>query len=365
MLVAVMLFSSILVQLQGKLRADQRLFVIVIFLLHALYTLGDLFIVTGAILVFPHLAGLQLPLNTLLGPAIYFYARAMMAGKPAWVTRKDAWALLGPIAVAAALVPFALLDEQSKLALADPASRDPALFSQAVLICAFAFAIFLAFLYIYLYAALRRQRRHRREMQKHFSNLNQRSLDWLRLMLIILAIGWAWSAFSSVWQISGSRPEWVGIITSLLQLGFTSAFALCALLQPPIQLPASTGEATTSYSNSALTADHMARVAEKLQQAMTEDRLFEDSRLSLRQLSDHTGVSENYISETFSRHMRTSFFDFVNGCRVAKAGELLRTTDHTVLDIAYHTGFNSRSTFNAAFKKHTGMTPRQFRGQEH
>lgn len=364
MLIAVVLFTCSQLQLQKKFRPDQRTFLIGVLLLHALYTLGDLFILTGAIHAFPHLAGIQLPLNTLLGPVIYFYARSMMSSKPVWFTRQDAWALLGPVAVAAALVPFSQLSEQAKLSLADSATRDPALFSQAVMICTFAFIVFLLFLYAYLYAALRRHLSYRRSLQNHFANLDQRSLDWLQLMLIILAIGWAWSAFSSVWMLSGTRPEWAGIVTALVQLGFTSAFALCAIIQPPITLPESMEEASAPYSNSALTPERMARIAEKLQLAMVQNRLFEDSRLSLRQLSDHIGVSENYISETFSRHMQTSFFDFVNSCRIAKACKLLRTTDNTVLEVAYRTGFNSRSTFNVAFKKHTGMTPREFRSTD-
>jgi len=35
--------------------------------------------------------------------------------------------------------------------------------------------------------------------------------------------------------------------------------------------------------------------------------------------------------------------------------------DETVLNVAHDVGFNSRSTFNAAFKKHAGATPSQYR----
>src|SRR5690606_5123438 len=116
-------------------------------------------------------------------------------------------------------------------------------------VCSFAFIVFLVFLYAYLYAALRRRLHYRRNLQNHFANLDQRALDWLQLMLIILAIGWAWSAFSSVWLFSGTQPGWIGIVTALVQLGFTSAFALCAIIQPPIHLPESMEEASAPYSN--------------------------------------------------------------------------------------------------------------------
>ncbi|WP_164118697.1 helix-turn-helix domain-containing protein, partial [Sphingorhabdus sp. Alg239-R122] len=57
-----------------------------------------------------------------------------------------------------------------------------------------------------------------------------------------------------------------------------------------------------------------------------------------------------------------SFFDFVNGYRVSAAQDiLLSSPDMTVLEILYAVGFNSKSSFNTAFRKHTGSTPTQYR----
>lgn len=59
------------------------------------------------------------------------------------------------------------------------------------------------------------------------------------------------------------------------------------------------------------------------------------------------------------------FFDFVNSYRVEAAKALIKTEEinrkYTIEYIAAKSGFNSKSTFNAAFKKFTGMTPSQFR----
>jgi AraC-like DNA-binding protein len=81
----------------------------------------------------------------------------------------------------------------------------------------------------------------------------------------------------------------------------------------------------------------------------------------LRDLSDRLGVSENYLSQTLNEKLGRNFFDFVNAWRVDEAKRLLRENDGPVLAIALEVGFNSRSTFNAAFKKHGGGTPSQFR----
>ena len=82
--------------------------------------------------------------------------------------------------------------------------------------------------------------------------------------------------------------------------------------------------------------------------------------LSLRGLSDHTKNSPNSLSQVINQPLNCNFFDFVNGFRIEAAKkQLILSTDKKipVLEIAHAVGFNSKSTFNMAFKRHTGLTP--------
>jgi len=82
----------------------------------------------------------------------------------------------------------------------------------------------------------------------------------------------------------------------------------------------------------------------------------------LRQLSDAIGATEHRVSEVLNQHLKTSFYDFVNGRRIAEAKLILQQDgERTVLDIALEVGFNSKSTFYTAFKKVTGQSPAAFR----
>jgi AraC-like DNA-binding protein len=85
--------------------------------------------------------------------------------------------------------------------------------------------------------------------------------------------------------------------------------------------------------------------------------------LSLRSLSDHTNISTNYISQVINQKTDSHFFDYINRFRIDAAKEQLAMKDEktTVLDIAYNVGFNSKSTFNTAFKRHTDLTPTEYR----
>jgi AraC-like DNA-binding protein len=62
--------------------------------------------------------------------------------------------------------------------------------------------------------------------------------------------------------------------------------------------------------------------------------------------------------------MDQHFFDFVNEYRIQKAMGILKDQSRsqlTVLEILYEVGFNSKSSFNTSFKKHTNLTPTAYR----
>jgi len=69
------------------------------------------------------------------------------------------------------------------------------------------------------------------------------------------------------------------------------------------------------------------------------------------------------VSETLNKHLGVNFFEFVNRRRIEDACTLLRASEASALTIAYEVGFNSRSTFHAAFKKYVGASPHAFRKQ--
>ena len=71
-----------------------------------------------------------------------------------------------------------------------------------------------------------------------------------------------------------------------------------------------------------------------------------------------------YLSRIINERFGASFNDFVNEYRIKEAKSALRDpgqAERTILDIMYGSGFYSKSTFNTAFKKFTGVTPSKYR----
>jgi AraC-like DNA-binding protein len=115
------------------------------------------------------------------------------------------------------------------------------------------------------------------------------------------------------------------------------------------------------YERSALSTDHLQRISFKLSGALSEDQVHLEPDLNLLRLAKHVGEPSQYVSQTLSQQLDTNFFDFINRARIEAAKALLMNTDDSVLDIAYATGFNSRSSFYKAFRQYTNQTPSQYR----
>ncbi|HEY7771778.1 MAG TPA: helix-turn-helix transcriptional regulator [Marinagarivorans sp.] len=352
---------------------SRNVFLMGLLVLLLLHTLGELLIASGGYRFAPQLVGIELPLRMLMGPALYLYARSMMPTEQLRVWPTLGLALLGPLLIVIVMAPFFQLTADEKLALASPATRDPDLFRLTLIICGATSVIFVAVTLCYLMAALRLQARHRQRVMEQYANIETRSLDWLRFMLVVWGGVWLLYILDNVLWVLNIRPPGLDISIAVLYALAVILFAHLALHQSPAKLEtiqrSGPKAPITSESKappvtdriSSLAPERMQRIALKLTHAMENDRLFTNNELSLRHLADATNTSANHLSETFSQYLKTNFFKFVNEYRVAEAKQRLMTTDSTVTTIAYEVGYNSRSTFNAAFKKETGLTPTGFR----
>lgn len=129
-------------------------------------------------------------------------------------------------------------------------------------------------------------------------------------------------------------------------------------------IPAVEALVEEKYKTSALQPETVDAVLPELTRLMEEDRVFLDPELSLKHLAQRLNVHYNYLSRIINQQLGQSFNDYINSFRIEEARKRLCDPAHsakTVLEIAYDTGFYSKSVFNTAFKKFTGLTPSQYK----
>jgi AraC-like DNA-binding protein len=101
----------------------------------------------------------------------------------------------------------------------------------------------------------------------------------------------------------------------------------------------------------------------RLLEAMEQLKMYEDPELSLTQLARALQTNPSFISMLVNKGFLVNFNDFVNQFRVNAVKEKLNKGEHkkqTLLGIAFECGFNSKATFNRAFKKFTGLSPKEW-----
>lgn len=107
------------------------------------------------------------------------------------------------------------------------------------------------------------------------------------------------------------------------------------------------------------------QVADKLLLAMERSKRYTDPDLTLEKLATALQVPRNLVSEVLNQHLEKTFYQFVNEFRVKEVIRLLNRCKRqgispNILSLAFEAGFNSKSSFNQYFKKHTGQTPSEY-----
>lgn len=118
------------------------------------------------------------------------------------------------------------------------------------------------------------------------------------------------------------------------------------------------------YKTTPISEEQMDHVFSKARGMIVDDKKFQDLDLTLKSLSATLHVSPQILSMVINQRGKKNFNNFINQYRVEEAIRLFEDGKHENLNIsaiAFEVGFNSISSFNSAFKKETGKTPKTYR----
>jgi AraC-like DNA-binding protein len=122
------------------------------------------------------------------------------------------------------------------------------------------------------------------------------------------------------------------------------------------------GPEVAKYGSKKIPEQEARRWMDRLQQLLNEEALYTDANLKLGDLAQRLHISPHQLSQLLNEHLGKNFSTFINEYRIRRACALIDGDDRLKLEaVGYEVGFNSRSTFFAAFKKVTGTTPLLYR----
>lgn len=369
---------SLFLLIQSFTRVNQQhvTFLVLLYFFNLANQLDDLYEFSQLWRTMPWLTNVYIPFLFGIAPSFYLYVKQLAAptnteGLDSLQKSISSWYrhyIAVPIAAIFCL-PYYFLNTELKLErlLAPTGTLEHlGIFTIGPSIALFAV---LPFSLCYLVLIIRLLNNHLSNVKYYFSNIENKDLSWLRWSIILFCCVLVVSSVQLFLPSSLSERWFPRSAFLVFEFIWLSAFATLAIKQKVIykqekqyqNIKESKGQELTKYSRSKISEADMNRIEIKLIKAMEQDNLQSDASLTLRKLADATGVSENRISQVLNLKIGMGFYDFVNYWRIKNACERLKTTNESLLDITYAVGFNSRSTFNLAFKRHTRETPSSYR----
>ena len=216
----------------------------------------------------------------------------------------------------------------------------------------------------FLTLSIRHYRKYRVWLDENFSDTEKIKFDWLRnflyLFTAVLVLG-ALFDFANSFVI---RLSYIQYFYFEIVLAFATYYLAVAgyLRSKTIELTFVSRVQEAGDLRRPLLADkELARLKEKLRQVMIDERPYLEPTITLNDLTRSVGVNSTVLSYAINKGFDKNFNDFINEYRINEVKSKLRETDdETLLGIAYDSGFNSKATFNRAFKKFTGVTPKEY-----
>ncbi len=226
----------------------------------------------------------------------------------------------------------------------------------------------------YLIAAFMLLRKAKKIYLENYAGASIESLNWLFQFTLALAVFCFVALFKNIFKFSEypSIAERLKIGLFVFELVIIFWYLFKALNHPSLfrnidsKLKLVQHIITEEKNSGQFAVDENEYSEEllKLKQYMVEDKPYLDPSLTIQAVSAALKIPVRDLSVLINHKLEQHFYDFVNTYRIEKAMDILKDVTKsklTILEILYQVGFNSKSSFNTAFKKHTGYTPTAYR----
>lgn len=118
------------------------------------------------------------------------------------------------------------------------------------------------------------------------------------------------------------------------------------------------------YANKKIVEEQAQLLKARLEKVILEEELYKNPDLKLNELAKKINISGHQLSQLLNDNMGKSFAAYINEYRINEACALITSNNGIKLEaIGYEVGFNSKSTFYTAFKKHKHTTPTLYKEQ--
>lgn len=216
--------------------------------------------------------------------------------------------------------------------------------------------------FIYLWLSFQALRKFKNLYINNFAGDQLEAYQWLKRLTIALAIFFSIALLKNIFRFTPfpelSEPFRLALL--LFELMVLCWYLFQAISKPEVFRGIHSKLSLDNYSESTIEKSKI----KDLMDVMDSEKLYLNPSITVKDVADKLDMPVRDLSTLLNKHLEKHFFDFINEYRVKEAQEIFRKSEDnklTVLEVLYEVGFNSKSSFNTAFKKHTGSTPTDYR----
>ncbi len=306
------------------------------------------------------------PLGYLIGPLIYFYILSVTTTdlRLRW---RDGLHLIPSFIALLTTLPLFFMDSDNKYLLSQLAIERGSIQLR--------FSIFVGVCLVYLIFSYRQIGKFEQKIKQQYSSMQLWKIGWLRACLLATVVVWGCCLIFSIFGLTSDNLKYVSLaqVFASYLIAFTAIRRSLLFSKEKLELTALPDtENLAGLSQKEILVKYGWHPAdfefkkEKIAQVMRDEKLYKNNKFRLRDFAVAVDIPEYQVSQLINIGYKMNFFDFVNGYRIKEAQELLQNSSKrnlNIIEVAYEVGFNSKSTFNTAFKKFVGKTPTEVRAQ--
>jgi AraC-like DNA-binding protein len=218
----------------------------------------------------------------------------------------------------------------------------------------------------YFYKCLKLYRDYQAWTKTQFSDTDSVSFKWFRNFLIVLVISLV--VYLLKFVIDGIyhldfKDDWWDNLVGVALIYYVSITGY-AQAQPNTGLVFKEEEhKVENIQKEKFNEEELETWKAKILKLMQDEKLYLQPELNLSDIANRLKTNISVLSGVVNNAFGKNFNDFVNEYRVKEFQERIQLPENkniTLLGIAFDCGFNSKATFNRAFKKFTGKAPKEF-----
>jgi AraC-like DNA-binding protein len=302
---------------------------------------------SNLIVSFPHLLGTTMPMMFLIGPLYFLYVRTVFGYT--LNVRKDIVHAIPAILCAILIIPFFISSANEKLIYILSADITKVNLPTPRSI---GYGLMMIHIGAYLVASSRFLNYLRPSRQKHFAVLKEWTTT-LNIGLIFLTL--SYSITHSIYMFTPVESAFFLDVMHLIITFFIHFVAYAMIYVLGLNSPPELSKAPALFTDIQTQA---------LKQLTESQKVYLKPDLKMGDVARSLNLTPQKLSEIINSQYGKSFTDFINEYRVQEASRILRDKQHERYDldgIAELCGFQNRTTLTRVFKKHTNLSPTQYR----